>query len=198
MAEVQSNHQEIGRSRHRKVRAKKLSTYLDMTPMVDLAFLLLTFFMLTTTFSKPKAMEITMPVDGKPAPVNNAVTVLLGDKNRVFWYYGEFKPGKTQLTESEFSAKGIRQVLFEKNKEAVDEIKGLEKDLITGKITEASFKKSRLKILQKNSIFVLIKTDDKAKYQNVVDMLDECSIANVGKYAIVDMIPGESELLKEK
>lgn len=90
MAEVQSN-QDSGRSKYKRVRAKKLSTFIDMTPMVDLAFLLLTFFMLTTTFSKSKTMEVNMPVDGPPGNVKNAVTVLLGDKNRVFWYYGEFK-----------------------------------------------------------------------------------------------------------
>lgn len=59
------------------------------------------------------------------------------------------------------------------------------------------FKKQRVKLLGE-SLFVLIKTDDKAKYQNVVDMIDECNITNVGKYAVVDMMAGESELLKEK
>ena len=198
MAEVLDNHQNNGRGRHRKVRAKKLSTYLDMTPMVDLAFLLLTFFMLSCTFSKSKTVEITMPVNGPASPVNNAITVLLGDNNRVFWYDGEFKPGKTQLTESEFSSKGIRQVLFKKNVEANSEIKKLEKELAAGKIADSTFKKLRVGILEKESIFVLIKTDEKAKYQNVIDILDECNITNVGKYAIVDMAADELELLKKK
>src|SRR5258706_12388144 len=93
MSEVQSDQQDSGKGKHKKVRAKKSSTHIDMTPMVDLAFLLLTFFMLTTTFSKPKTMEINMPIKDKekPEPINNAVTVLLTDKNRVYWYYGEFK-----------------------------------------------------------------------------------------------------------
>src|SRR5712671_1812440 len=137
MAEVQSNHQEIGRGRHRKVRAKKSSTHIDMTPMVDLAFLLLTFFMLTTTFSKPKTMEIVMPVKpDKPEvelKINNAVTVLLGDKNRIFWYYGEFKP-ETQLEETDWSSKGIRKVLLQKNQAANDSIRILEQKLLKGEI----------------------------------------------------------------
>jgi len=79
MAQIQSNDSDSGKGgKHGKVRAKKQSTHIDMTPMVDLAFLLLTFFMLTTTFGKPKTMEINMPV--KPPPgqeikneVNNAL-----------------------------------------------------------------------------------------------------------------------------
>lgn len=91
MAEVQSNEQDSGKGgKHKKVRAKKQSTHIDMTPMVDLAFLLLTFFMMTTTFGKPKTMEINMPV--KPenetkTEVNNAVTVLLSGDNNIYWYF---------------------------------------------------------------------------------------------------------------
>ena len=68
-----------------------------MTPMVGSGVLLLTFFMLTTTFSKTKTVEINMPLkDGEPTKVNNAITVLLSDKDKVFWYFGEFKPDETQ------------------------------------------------------------------------------------------------------
>ena len=99
--------------KHQKKRAKKSSTHIDMTPMVDLAFLLLTFFMLTTTFSKPKTIEITMPVkDGEPQKVNNALTVLLSDKDKVFYYYGEYKTGETKLEQTDFSDNGIRKVLL--------------------------------------------------------------------------------------
>ena len=80
MADVQTNDQDSGKGgKHKKVRAKKQSTHIDMTPMVDLAFLLLTFFMMTTTFGKPKTMEINMPIKEtqEPTEVNNAITVLL-------------------------------------------------------------------------------------------------------------------------
>jgi biopolymer transport protein ExbD len=194
--------QDSGKGKHKKVRAKKSSTHIDMTPMVDLAFLLLTFFMLTTTFSKPKTMEINMPVKDKPeveTKINNAVTVLLGDKDRIFWYFGEFKPEETQLEETDWSVKGIRRVLLEKNSYANDKIKELEKKLLRGEIADSTFKKQRVEIQgEKPSLFVLIKTDDKAKYKNVIDVLDECNITNVGKYALVDMMTAELELMQQK
>lgn len=132
--------------KHGKVRAKKASTHIDMTPMVDLAFLLLTFFMLTTTFSKPKTIEINMPVkDGEPTKVNNAVTILLSDKDRVFWYYGEFKPGETQLIKSDFSDNGIRKVLLDKNAVAHAEVMKLEEQLAKRQIADSTFKRLQLK-----------------------------------------------------
>ena len=194
--------QDSGKGKHKKVRAKKSSTHIDMTPMVDLAFLLLTFFMLTTTFSKPKTMEINMPVKDKPevdTKVNNAVTILLGDKDRIFWYFGEFKPEETQLEETNWSATGIRKILLEKNEKANERIQELAKKLEKGQIADSTFKKERVDIQgEKESLFVLIKTDDKAKYKNVIDALDECNITNVGKYALVDMMAAELELMKQK
>src|SRR5262245_28601452 len=141
--------QDSGKGKHKKVRAKKSSTHIDMTPMVDLAFLLLTFFMLTTTFSKPKTMEINMPVKDKPeveTKVNNAVTILLGDKDRIFWYFGEFKPAETQLEETNWSATGIRKILLEKNEKANDRIRELAKKLEKGQIADSTFKKERVEI----------------------------------------------------
>ena len=87
-----------GGSKDGKVRSKKSSTKIDMTPMVDLAFLLLTFFMLTTTFNKPQTMEITMPEkvqkDDKQPMVNEkkVLTVVLGEIDKVYWYVGVTEP----------------------------------------------------------------------------------------------------------
>src|ERR1041384_4806514 len=98
MSEVQQQDQGSDR-KHKKVRAKKASTHIDMTPMVDLAFLLLTFFMLTTTFSKPKVMDITMPVKDKiedtartKVPASQTLSILLTEKNRIIWYMGVDDP----------------------------------------------------------------------------------------------------------
>lgn len=200
MSEVQSDQQDSGKGKHKKVRAKKSSTHIDMTPMVDLAFLLLTFFMLTTTFSKPKAMELVMPVkptDSTTMVVKHAITLLLGDKNRIFWYYGELKP-ETQLEETDYSAKGIRQVLLEHNKPANAEIIKLNEEHSKVQMADSIYNKRRREMLTRKSLFAVIKTDDKAKYGNVINVLDECNITNVGKYALVDITPVELKLLQEK
>ena len=143
-----------------------------------------------------------MPVKDKPeveTKVNNAVTILLGDKDRIFWYFGEFKPGETQLEETNWSATGIRKILLEKNEKANERIRELARKLEKGQIADSTFKKERVGIQgEKESLFVLIKTDDKAKYKNVIDALDECNITNVGKYALVDMMAAELELMTQK
>ena len=201
MAEVntdQGGGKEKG-GKHSKVRAKKASTHIDMTPMVDLAFLLLTFFMLTTTFSKPKTVEINMPLkDGEPTKVNNAITVLLSDKDKVFWYFGEFKPDETQLNQTDFSDNGIRKILLDKNSAAHAEVKRLEDELAKRQIADSTFKRLAVEAKsQKSALMVLIKTDDKAKYRNVIDILDELSIASVGKYAVVDMMKDEYDIIQK-
>jgi biopolymer transport protein ExbD len=151
-----------------KVRSKKASTKIDMTPMVDLAFLLLTFFMLATTFSKPQTMEITMPEKPKKEeqqPLVNekkVLTLILGKNDRIFWYVGITNP-KVEI--ANFSANGIRKVLLQKNQEI-------------------------------RNMIVLIKPDDTSNYKNMVDILDEMTISNIQRYALVDITPVEKELIK--
>src|SRR6185436_14202411 len=104
-----------GNEKGGKIRAKKASTKIDMTPMVDLAFLLLTFFMLTTTFNKPQTMEITMPEKPKPEDkvpeVNEkkVVTLILGANEKVYWYHGITDP---EIKVTDFSPNGVRKVLL--------------------------------------------------------------------------------------
>jgi biopolymer transport protein ExbD len=152
-----------------KVRSKKASTKIDMTPMVDLAFLLLTFFMLTTTFNKPQTMEITMPEKVKKDDVQTEVnekkvlTVILGDNDKVYWYKGITDP---EIKLSDFSATGIRKVLTEQNA-ATDKM------------------------------IVLIKPAKESRYKNVVDILDEMNITNMQRYAIVKITSVDEDLVKE-
>ncbi|MGE5353048.1 MAG: ExbD/TolR family protein [Acidobacteriota bacterium] len=158
----------------KKKKGKKMSTRIDLTPMVDLGFLLVTFFMLTTTFSKPQTMEINLPVKPQPgekvdAPevkASKTMTVILGENNKVFWYKG--MPNENpDLKVTNFSESGVRKDLLEQNQ--------MVKDLI-----------------------VLIKPTDKSTYKNVVDILDEMNICNVKRYALVDVDPKDMDLIKNK
>lgn len=201
MAEIQSNDQGSGKKgKHGKVRAKKQSTHIDMTPMVDLAFLLLTFFMLTTTFGKPKTMEINMPVkpenEDNQTLVNNAVTVLLSGDNKVYWYFGELKP-ETKLTPTDYSPNGLRKLFLDKNAFAVDKIKQLRDQAVKSNMADTTLKRMEVEVKgDKRSLMVLVKADDKAVYKNVVDVLDELNITMIGKYAIVDIGQQEFDLIK--
>ncbi len=168
MAEIQGGGGEGGK-KGGKIRSKKSSTRIDMTPMVDLAFLLLTFFILTTTLSKPTTMEITMPEkpkpDDKPPQVNEkkVLTLILGANDKVYWYVGITEPVAKKV---DFSKDGIRKVLVEKKSEIRD-------------------------------LIVLIKAMDEAKYKNVVDILDEITITNIQRFAIVDITPVDKQIVKE-
>src|ERR1700761_6201144 len=99
-----------------KVRSKKASTRVDLTAMVDLAFLLITFFILTTTLNKPKAMDLAMPDkdeqhDQLPVPASRTMTILLGSNNKVEWFIGE--PGKSTPNVDHFGKDGLRKALLE-------------------------------------------------------------------------------------
>src|ERR1700759_4315863 len=107
-----------------KVRTKKQSTRVDLTAMVDLAFLLITFFIFTTTLQKPKAMDLIMPdKDEKqnqqlPVAASRTMTILLGSNHRFEWFIGE--PGKTAPTiVNSYSPKNLRQLLLDKSKEVL-------------------------------------------------------------------------------
>jgi len=200
MAAIQSNEQDSGKGgKHGKVRAKKQSTHIDMTPMVDLAFLLLTFFMLTTTFGKPKTMEINMPVkpenEDQQTLVNNAVTILLTGDDKIYWYFGELKK-ETSLTPTNYSPEGLRKLLLEKNQYAFDKIKQLREQAAKNNMADTTLRRLEVETKgEKRSLMVLVKADDKAIYKNVVDVLDELNICMVGKYAIVDMGQQEYDLM---
>lgn len=201
-----------GHGKGGKKRAKKQSTRVDMTPMVDLAFLLLTFFVLTSTFSKPKSMELSLPAEpppGSPPPpeVKNGVTFLLTKDDRIFYYVGQFNaPGNTdgkpatELKETNFSPEGLHKLLTEQNKWAIDEIKSLTEKNKNKLLADTTFKRMAVDATaDTKAITVLIKTDDQATYKNAIDMLDELKICNVGKRVLgVEMMATEYALLQEK
>lgn len=201
-----------GKHEKGKKRAKKPSARIDMTPMVDLAFLLLTFFVLTSTFSKPRTMEINYPAkpdpkdNVKPPEVKNGLTLLLTKDNRIFYYKGEFilpndpkgRPA-TQLEETDFSINGLHKLLTELNKQTIEEIKALEEKAKRKEIADTTFKRLVIETKgKKEALTVLIKTDDQATYKNFIDVVDELNLCMVGKYVTADMMPQEHELLKQK
>jgi biopolymer transport protein ExbD len=206
MAEIQ----EGGGGGHKgKKRAKKQSTRIDMTPMVDLAFLLLTFFVLTATFSKPKTMELTFPappdkIEDMP-PIKNGITFLLSKDDRIFYYEGEFravdtdKGPKTTLSELNFSQGSLHKYLLDKNKKMHDQIRALDEQHKKKQLEDSTFKRLvRERKADKESYTFLIKTDDKATYKNVIDVIDELNINVVGKYVMVDILKPELDLVNEK
>jgi biopolymer transport protein ExbD len=209
MAEVNTGDGGGGHGKHDKKRAKKLSTRIDMTPMVDLAFLLLTFFVMTSTFNKAKTMEINFPAEEKdktkePPKINNALTFIMSKDNSIYYYYGQFygpgnKEGKpvTELIKSDFSKDGVHKLLLERNKPTIDQINKLTSDFKNGTIKQDSVYKKQVGLVKADidALTVLIKADDKAIYKNVIDLIDELIICQVGKYAVVDMMPAEFELV---
>ena len=194
-----------------KRRAKKHSTRIDMTPMVDLMCLLITFFMLTTAFNKPKVMVITMPEkDKKDEPKNQpqisafrTLNIVLTEGDKVYYYVGLADPKKPPLPtliKSDFSKDGIRKVLLEKNKSLFTKIFEYRDKRITGKLvvadTTAENEIKRMKKEDKEGPIVLIKADKKAKYKDIVGIIDEMAICNIASYAVIDVSPLELEMLK--
>lgn len=211
MGEVQQQDSGSEKGKHKKIRAKKSSTHIDMTPMVDLAFLLLTFFILTTTFSKPKTMDITMPVKDKvededrtKVPASQTMSVLLTENDRIIWYKGIDDPSVPPATNiasfSPGAPNSIHTVLLEQNKLVYNQVQMVEdsvkRGLIEDKEDVIKQHKAWVKAAEKKGLIVLIKPDDKSKYKNLVDMLDEMLVCNVGRYAIVDLTDSEKELIK--
>jgi biopolymer transport protein ExbD len=151
---------------------KKHNLKVDMTPMVDLGFLLISFFVITTELSRPKAMNLIMPVDGPPTSTaaSKTITFLTGEDNKLFYYYGE---------EKEI---GIKNPVFQTS---WDEKSGVGKIIGEKQLQLDSMKGGR------NEMVVIIKPGKESTYKNVVDILDEMTIHGVTRYAVVK--PGDKD-----
>ena len=162
MAQIQTNNTA---DKKRKYSYKPAALKVDMTPMVDLGFLLITFFIVTTTLSAQKATDLLMPKEGIPSPVKESqvLTLLLDGNEKVYVYAGSW--------ENAHLNKWIEQLSW-KSKEQV-------RNIITAKQTALGN--------HKNDLMVLIKPATKSQYQNVIDALDEMLINNVKRYAVVDL-----------
>jgi len=209
MAEIIAN--EGGKQKGKK-RAKRYSTHIDMTPMVDLMCLLLTFFMLTTAFSKAKVMEIVLPEktpkdqkqDAPEVDKDRALNIILIGDNRVLWYNGLADPRKPPLptlTETDFSDDGIRKVVLQRNKDLFLQIEQMNKGVVEGTLSipkdSVASRRKRMMTDDKKGPVILIKADEGVKYHNVVDIIDEMAICNVARYALVDINVVEKKMVAD-
>ena len=155
-------------------KSKKLSTRVDLTPMVDLGFLLITFFVFTTTMTESKAMNMNEPKDdpGKEMKVKDsgAMTILLGKGNQVYYYYGRLDPATLSEQFKVTDYKEIRELIVEKKRSTpIDDL------------------------------MFIIKSDEESTFKNAIDILDEMSISAVppGYYAEVEIAPAEVEMIRQ-
>ena len=150
-------------------KGKKLSTRVDLTPMCDLGFLLITFFIFTTTLAEPTSMNLAMPKDTKDPNLENKVkesgslTLMLGKGNVIYYYFGN-DPTKMQTT----GYKDVRKIILDKKKN-----------------TPA------------DDLYIIIKPDKDATYKNAVDVLDEMTINDIRRYSMVDPTPDEYKLIQQ-
>lgn len=166
-------------------RPTRLSAKVDFTAMVDLAFLLITFFMLTTSLAKPNIMPLVMPdrsnIDDLPEVSDSQVlTLLLAGNDKVYYYQGITD---AHLDSTDYSSNGIREVILNK-KQQVDETFG---------VTVKDDPKNPGQQKAVSKLTVLIKPMQQSRYKNVVDVFDEMKICGIGHYLMLD--PAEEELV---
>ncbi len=164
-------------------KGKKLSTRVDLTPMVDLGFLLITFFIFTTTMSQPTALKLFLPddkvtpEDQNKAKESGVLTILMGADNHIYYYEGQLSPDGSNFLSASFNGENsIRDVILKKKAD------------VRSRSTDASN--------PYKDFVVVIKPSAECNYKNVIDILDEMAINVVKKYALVDISDGESQLVK--
>jgi biopolymer transport protein ExbD len=163
MSEIISSVQQAGKYKRHKLK-------IDMTPMVDLGFLLITFFIFTSSISESKALKLTMPATGPPIKISElkSLTVLLAKDNVIYYYFGKFVPGRQLAHTNYHPGNGLGKIIRAKQKELGN---------------------------ARNELMILIKPTENSTYNNVVNLLDEIQINAVKKYAIVALLYQEKALL---
>ncbi len=201
MAEIQE-----GGNKKSNSKQKKMTVRVDFTPMVDMNMLLITFFMLCTTLSKPQTMEISMPSNDKnitdeqrsKVKASQAITLLLAGDDKLYYYEGEPNyEDYNSLKETSYTADGLRAMLLRRNSAAVRQVNELKQQKADLKISEEEYDKKVSEIKGGDDTpTVIIKAMGEASYKNLIDALDEMQICNIGKYVIADMAEGDEFLIK--
>ena len=194
-------------------KAKKLSTRVDMTPMVDLGFLLITFFIFTTTMSSPTTMQLYMPKDTdkdedqNKAKESGALTIMMSKDNHIYYYEGQLTDNASNFKQATFGSTAvigpngdsvlpIRTVIIRKKRDVINahvHDAGCEK--IQQKAKEQGDPNWQKACLDKDLV-VVIKPGELATYKNTIDILDEMAISDIRRYAMVDLFPVEQTLIK--
>ena len=218
MAEIQASDHGDGK----KNKQKKQLLRVDFTPMVDMNMLLITFFMFCTTLLKPMTMNLNMPTkdivddkDKQQVKESGAITFLLGGDDQIFYYEGMPEDPKTKekhyddpdfLKVSAYEgANGLRPYLMRRNVGVYDQIQELKVQLQHQEIPDSVFRQKSKEIQEAAKAdsritlpTVIIKPTDFATYKNMVDVLDEMLVTNIGAYAIIDLQDGDRYLLWKK
>jgi biopolymer transport protein ExbD len=170
-------------------KGKKLSTRIDLTPMVDLGFLLITFFIFTTTMSKPKTMDIKMPNDNLPIKEDDlnkvkdytAMTILLSQKNRVYYYIG--------AGQDPTKAPDVKVTYFKDKGGIRDAILAHRKDVFEKRVN------GELGHEPTDEPTILIKPDSNSNFSDYVNILDEMQVNGIKLYAIIDISPVDRDYI---
>ena len=152
-----------------KVKSKRIGFRIDMTPMVDVAFLLLTFFMLTTTFGKANTMEINIPPETTEVKIaeTNVMTFRVGKDGYAYWSIGEAKPRKLELYETEDAMS-----LSEEARRMLQDQTGSNSKLV-----------------------IVVKISDEAKYKYLVDLIDEFNMMQIERFSLDDFTEADAEVI---
>jgi biopolymer transport protein ExbD len=149
-----------------------------MTPMVDLGFLLISFFVITAELSEPRSTSLNMPKDGPPMPLgdSSALAVLLAGNDKIYYYRGNWDDAVkgNKIFNTDFSSLALRDAILQQKRQL---------DLTVNK---------------RDGLMLLIKSTEEASYKNVIDILDEALINDLKKYAIVKMDAAEIAWIKDQ
>ena len=209
-------------AKKKESRQKKMNTRVDFTPMVDMMMLLITFFMLCTTLSKPQAMQLTMPSNDKnvqeqdksATKASHTITLILAGNDKIYHIDGLPKyDDPTCLKETTWGKDGIRKVLIshmtEEGIAPVAKImlakQKLDEKKIKYNMPDSTYQKELAEIKNGNldgekvpKLTIIIKPLDTASYKNMVDALDEMQICSIGTYVIDKISEDDQKLLNLK
>ena len=209
-------------AKKKESKQKKMNTRVDFTPMVDMMMLLITFFMLCTTLSKPQAMQLTMPSNDKnvtdqdksATKASHTITIVLAGNDKIYHIDGlPNYEDPTCLKETTWGKNGIRKVLIEHmTEEGIAPVakimlakQKLDEKKLKYNMADSLYQKELAEIKNGNldgekvpKLTIIIKPLDTASYKNMVDALDEMQICSIGTYVIDKISEDDQKLLALK